>query len=71
MENLSFLMELFNHLNRSNSKTFIEHFDVETGVIKLSDHLVLNAKQLMSREGIINFVDCSMEFKNLTTPSEL
>jgi hypothetical protein len=70
MENLSVLMELFNHLNKSNSKTFIEHFDSEAGIIKLSDHLELNVNHLISREDIVSFLGSKMNSKTDPFPSE-
>ncbi len=59
MENLSVLMVLFDHLNKQNSKTFIEHFDSETGVIKFSDQLELNVKQVTT----VNDLELYLNFK--------
>ena len=56
-------MGLFDHLNKNNSKTFIEHFDAETGIIKLSDHLELNVKTIFSAKDLTLYLDSKDDFK--------
>jgi hypothetical protein len=63
MKNLSVLMGVFDHLNKNKSKTFIEHFDSETGVITLSGNLELNVKKVTSAKDLALYIDAKEECK--------
>ncbi len=64
MKNLSVIMGLFDHLNKQNSKTYIEYFNAESGVIKLSDKLELNVADVNSADDLERRLNGSVESLN-------